>query len=276
LPFLSTSELGDVDWNAWTNGFYLFPLAPLAALLPALAAAHLALTRLANLSVTDRVAGFDWSELRLLAGALGSLTMLAYLMRSIPEADTGVGVYLTLLGALGVLVGAVIERRQAAGTQASSITRHQPTQADWIVMVSGAALLIGSFLPFISADGETATAWEETVSPLPGVAVLLGLVLAVQSTLTAFTDVRVPSRILGIEWSKIRLALGAFAFLVMLSLLIGRYFPDFAGEAVSAEPDKGAGFWIMLLAALAMFAGAVMTDRGTARGAGKGERAASE
>lgn len=90
LPFVTASDtaIGDVleiDWNAWSNALNIFPVTGLVVLYAVVAAGHLALTRLADATLPERVLGLGWRDVRLLAGLLATVTMLGYLLRDWTE-----------------------------------------------------------------------------------------------------------------------------------------------------------------------------------------------
>jgi hypothetical protein len=148
-----------------------------------------------------------------------------------------------------------------------------------VIMVGGVVMLIGSFLAFykyslgslgISAADRAAaravgvklpegnsiswSAWTHNgapLFPLTILPVLLGLIMALQVGLTNLANVRLPERVLGFDWKQIHLLCGAQAALLMVLYLI-----------VNKEGASfGVGFWLMLLASIALVVGAVMLSR---------------
>ncbi|MEX2108549.1 MAG: hypothetical protein WD827_06655 [Solirubrobacterales bacterium] len=269
FPFLSIAggELGEgapgLDWNAWSNALNLFPLTALLVLYAVAVSGQLVLARYANFKLPDRIVGFTWADLRLLFGVLATLTMLGYLLREFPEGgvDKGFGLYAVTLGAIGLLVGAVMEHRDNRLPSAS----HQektgpPSQGDIAILVAGGVMLLGSFLTVLSGDGEGINAWHEGLIPLYLVPVALGLAMAAHIALTTFGSIRIPDRILGIEWNEVHRGFGIHAALMMLAFWVGNFFFTVADESVP-NPDKGVGFWLMLIAALGLAAGAILRTR---------------
>jgi hypothetical protein len=129
-----------------------------------------------------------------------------------------------------------------------------------VIVVSGAVMLIASFLTFYKFDvpaglpGDTSfSAWDSDLA-LFGVAtlvVLLGVVMALQVVLTNFANVSLPDRVLGLSWDQVHVALGFQATIMMLAFLVR----DKLGL------DFGVGFWLMLIAAIGLLVGAIMRTR---------------
>jgi hypothetical protein len=130
-----------------------------------------------------------------------------------------------------------------------------------VIVVSGVVMLIASFLAFYKIDvpagfgigDKNYSAWSSDVG-LFGIAtlvVLLGVVMALQVVLTNFANVSLPDRVLGLSWDQIHVALGFQATIMMLAFLVR----DKLGL------DFGIGFWLMLIAAIALLVGAIMRTR---------------
>lgn len=296
LTFFSVPEeaLGGADfsaglsWSAWSNSFNLFPVAALVSLFAVAMGAQLALARYTGTTLPEEAGGFNWSELRLLLGVLGTLTMLGYLLRSFEIAgadlgvERGVGLWLVTLALVALLVSAVIERLEGRSPGAGRLRAGgELSQSGIIIMVAGAALLIGSFLTVINieagGESESLTAWSGWLFPLYFVPVLLGVVMAGQLALRTFASASLPERILGLGWEKIHLAFGAHAAVMMLGFLISEPFLSIfglnfaelaaAGGGEEVGVGKGIGFWIMLVAALGLAFGAFRRHGESPRGA---------
>jgi hypothetical protein len=82
---------------------------------------------------------------------------------------------------------------------------------------------------------------------LPGALIRGGALLGVLALVADYLHIAGRE---GFGWKQIRLALAVFAGLLMLGFLI------------VDGPDKGIGFWLMLLGAIALVAGAVMETIG--------------
>ncbi len=134
------------------------------------------------------------------------------------------------------------------------------TPANTVILIAGAVMLIASFLPFyefslpaIAGGDQNFSAWS-TDAFLFGIAtlvVLFGVVMALHVALTTFANVSLPDRVLGFTWDQVHVALGFQATVMMLAFLVrdkGLF-------------DFGVGFFLMLLAAIALLVGAVMRTR---------------
>jgi hypothetical protein len=129
----------------------------------------------------------------------------------------------------------------------------KPSPASIVILAGGAVMLIGSFLSFYSYHSGSFSAWSSAgdfgVFGIATVAVLCGVAMAGQIAIAEFAKgVTLPSDVLGLSWDQIHLALGFQAAIVMLAFLAR----DIAGASL------GIGFWFMLLAGIALLAGALM------------------
>ena len=129
--------------------------------------------------------------------------------------------------------------------------------ADIVIVAGGAVMLIGSFLPFYSNHALSYSAWSGAdgfgLFGIVTVAVVCGAVMAGQVAISEFaTGVSLPRDVLGLSWDQVHLALGFQAAILMLAFLARN----------SAGASRGIGFWFMLLAAIALPAGAVMRTTG--------------
>lgn len=135
-----------------------------------------------------------------------------------------------------------------------------PKPSHIVLMASGAVTFLFSFFAFFSwedgRDEETFNAWDGDVGTmfmatwpaLAGLAVA-GLVAAV-----AFGNANLPDRILTFSIEQWYFILSLVGAVIMVGYLLGGGMPDL-GEL---EPDKGFGFWLMLLGSLGLVAGSVM------------------
>jgi len=152
--------------------------------------------------------------------------------------------------------------------------------ANIVILAAGAVMLIASFLTFyklsipkevfgsISIGGSKSySAWGGAsgfgVFGIATVVVLCGIVMGAQVAVAGFAKGQtLPDKVLGLTWDQVHLALGFQAALLMFAFLIRSKGPL----------DFGIGFWLMLLAAIALLVGAIM--RVTGAGAGAGPRPA--
>ena len=127
--------------------------------------------------------------------------------------------------------------------------RKSPSPANIAIMAGGAVMLIASVLPFVTAGSESRTAWSGDVyAPVSLIPVLCGVTMAVEVALAAFSDAKLPERIFGFGWNQIHLILGAQAALMMVAFVIVDKY----------TADNGIGMYLMLLASIALVAGAVL------------------
>jgi hypothetical protein len=114
-----------------------------------------------------------------------------------------------------------------------------------IILAAGGVMLLGSFLDFFNGTN----AWGSGAFPIITLAALLGIAMAVVVALQAFANVNLPDRVLTLTWTQVHLVLAIYAALLMLSWLLLKY---------PSSVDRGAGFWLMLLGAIALVVGAFM------------------
>lgn len=98
---------GTSDANAFEEG--LFPLATYIPLIGLVMALQVALARFANVNFPDRVLGFTWPQIHLALAIFAGLLALGFLIRDAGEGvDRGIGLWLGVLSAIGLVVGAVM------------------------------------------------------------------------------------------------------------------------------------------------------------------------
>jgi hypothetical protein len=129
--------------------------------------------------------------------------------------------------------------------------------ANIVILAGGGVMLIGSFLTFYKLLSFSTTAWGSGegfgVFGIATVIVLCGVVMGTQVALSAFaSNVNIPEKVLGLSWDQVHLALGFQAALMMLAFLIRSKGPL----------SFGIGFWLMLLAGIALLVGAIMRVTG--------------
>ena len=131
------------------------------------------------------------------------------------------------------------------------------TPANGLILGGGVVMLIGSLLDFYEFGPLHANAWSGAsgfgVFGIATVIVLCGVVMAAQVALTTFkSGIRLPDEVLGLTWDQVHLALGFQAAIMMFAFLLRAKF----------RYSFGIGFWLMLLAAAALLAGAIMRVTG--------------
>jgi hypothetical protein len=127
-----------------------------------------------------------------------------------------------------------------------------------VILIGGAVMLAGSFLPFYTAPGftvgtisvksQSATAWSSGFFGIATVVVVCGVAMAAQIVLSNWTGVSVSPKPFGLRWDQVHLALGFQSAIMMLAFL----------ARDRADLGLGIGFWMMLGAAIVLFVGAVM------------------
>ena len=93
--------------NAWGDG--AFPLATLIVIYAFGTGVLVALTRFANVKLPGNVLGFTWNQIYLVLGFFAALMALFWI--PVPD-DTGIGLWIMLLGSLAVVAGAVMNGRE--------------------------------------------------------------------------------------------------------------------------------------------------------------------
>jgi hypothetical protein len=137
------------------------------------------------------------------------------------------------------------------------VNQTKPSPANIVILVASAAMLVGSFLNFYKLGSYSTSAWGGGegfgVFGIATVIVLCGVAMGVQVGLSTFArNVTMPDRVLGLTWDQIHLALGFQAALMMLAFLIRSKGPL----------EFGVGFWLMLIAGIALLVGAIMRVTG--------------
>jgi hypothetical protein len=142
------------------------------------------------------------------------------------------------------------------------VNQSKLSPANIVIVAAGAVMLIGSFLAFyklsFSVFGQSHTqssnGWDSGLFGIVTIVVLCGVAMAVQVALGAFApNVSIPDKVLGLTWDQIHLALGFQAALMMFAFLV----TDRGGLSL------GIGFWLMLLAGIALLVGAILRVTGT-------------
>jgi general stress protein CsbA len=128
---------------------------------------------------------------------------------------------------------------------------------DIVILAGGVAMLVGSFLAFYQQtvtspfDGSSVTfslnAWDRGLFMIVTLPALLGMFMALQVALKTFSNIDMPSRVLSLTWDQFHLVVSVQCALLMLAFL------------AAAQPlDFGVGFWVMLVAAVALVVGALL------------------
>jgi hypothetical protein len=123
--FLTWLSFGDVqDYSGF--GDFVFPFGTYIGLIGLVMGLQVALARFANVNFPDRVLGFTWPQIHLALAIFAGLLALGFLIQSLPAGiDKGIGQWLGILGAIGLVVGAVmlhLESERATSTPSAPPT----------------------------------------------------------------------------------------------------------------------------------------------------------
>ena len=137
-------------------------------------------------------------------------------------------------------------------------SRPKLSLAQVVILIGGALMLIGSFLPFYTAPGftvgsvsvsaQSASAWSRGFFGIATVVVVCGVAMAGQIVLSTWSSVSIPLKPFGMRWDQVHLALGFQSAIMMLAFFLRD----------RADLELGIGFWMMLISAIALFVGAIM------------------
>jgi hypothetical protein len=149
------------------------------------------------------------------------------------------------------------ERRGKRFANVSGVTKSLPPAPDITIVVAGVVMLFASTFGFYEwsefGTHGSFSAWSAGLFfPVSIIPVLLGVIMAAQVAVSTYAPgVSIPSRPFGFSWDQLRVAAGAQATVMMLAFFVQRRAPF----------SMGGGFWLMLLAAIALLVGAVMRVR---------------
>lgn len=96
---LSESGLGKV----------VFPFGAFIGLIGLVQGLQVVLAKFANMSFPDAVLGFTWPQIHFVLSLIAGVLALSFLIQSVPGADKGIGLWLGFLGAVGLVVGSVMQ-----------------------------------------------------------------------------------------------------------------------------------------------------------------------
>jgi hypothetical protein len=96
--------------NAWSS--HAFLIATIPALIGIVMAAQVAITAFASgVKLPEHVLGLTWNQIHLVLGFQATIMMLAFLIQD-TGLDKGIGLFLMLLAAIALLVGAVLRMQE--------------------------------------------------------------------------------------------------------------------------------------------------------------------
>jgi hypothetical protein len=140
------------------------------------------------------------------------------------------------------------------------------TPGNLTILIAGVVIFLASFLPFYKTPSTPSfdignthigggsvgfSAWHKGLFFIGTLAAILGLVMAIEVALRTFAHLKLPDRIAGMNWNQIHLALGFQVMVLMFCWLI----------VDKGSLSFGFGFYLMLLAAIALLVGAIMRLR---------------
>lgn len=127
--FLAWLKFGSDGVSAWTTDYGLFPVALFPTLFGLLSAALAGVRLLAPNVLPRRLWEFTWEQIHLVLALFASLLVFGYLVMERSGLDLGLGYFANLLGAVGLLAGAVlmiVESLSPASRRAAGPRWNQP------------------------------------------------------------------------------------------------------------------------------------------------------
>ncbi len=98
----------DSGVSAWGKG--LFPVATLLPLYGVVMAVLIVLTKFAGMQLPRTIAGFTWEQVHLVLGTLATFMAIGWIITDLGTKQ--IGLYLEFLGAIALLVGALMLQRE--------------------------------------------------------------------------------------------------------------------------------------------------------------------
>lgn len=118
FSFFAWYKFGSVTRSAWKSG--LFPLATFVPLFGLVSAGVMAATAFGNVRLPEPILSFSWRQIHFLLAFTALVIAIGYLLLDSSGLDKGIGFWFNLLGAIGLMVGAVLELLSAQGPSRSS------------------------------------------------------------------------------------------------------------------------------------------------------------
>ena len=101
------------SFSAWSSHYFL--IATIPALIGIVMAAQVAVVGFASgVKLPEKVLGLSWTQIHLVLGFQATIMMLAFLVQDTGGYDKGIGLYLMLLAAIALLVGAILRAQETA------------------------------------------------------------------------------------------------------------------------------------------------------------------
>jgi hypothetical protein len=111
LPFIKWPSPYSHSYSAWSKGGFL--IATIPALLGVAMAVQVGIQGFASgVKMPEKVLGFSWTQIHLVFAFQATIMMIAFLIRDTGGLDRGIGLYLMLLAAIGLLVGAILRLQE--------------------------------------------------------------------------------------------------------------------------------------------------------------------
>jgi hypothetical protein len=108
--FLDWFSFAGEGLSSWSSG--MFPLATLVPIIGVVMALQVALTRFANVDLPERVADFTWTQVHLILAVWAVVMAACWMIRDTGGPDRGIGLFLNFLGAIALVVGAIMMRNE--------------------------------------------------------------------------------------------------------------------------------------------------------------------
>ncbi len=255
--FFDVYKAGPLAWSSWSNALDIFPALTLAVLGVVVVGAVVAVKRFAgNLTLPDAIER-DLPAISTLVVVTSALVVITFAIRAGGDLplSRGVGAYLILVAAVGMVVGIVMRAQGAPAVRPAAGSSGGTLQPFGIVAIAGGAVaLIGSFLPNFGGSGSSDySAWSTTLGlPALTLPAILAVAAAVLVALDQLGTLSGDSAVLGIPLRRWARALGIESGALMVCFLVGE------SGVTGASFDHKIGFWLMLLGTIAVAVAVIM------------------
>ncbi|CAN5763402.1 hypothetical protein BH10ACT1_BH10ACT1_08510 [soil metagenome] len=110
LDFVKSSSAfgGDVGFSAW-DGDYFFPFSIFPLLFALVVAGTTAATVFGAVKLPEPILTLNWKQINFTLAFAGFVILLGFLISGPDGLENGIGLYFSILGAIAVLAGAVME-----------------------------------------------------------------------------------------------------------------------------------------------------------------------
>jgi hypothetical protein len=99
------------SWTAWSSHYFL--IATLPAILGIVMAVQVAVAGFASgVKVPETLLGLTWNQIHLVLGFQATIMMLAFLIQDTGELHKGLGLFVMLVAAIALLVGAILRMQE--------------------------------------------------------------------------------------------------------------------------------------------------------------------